>query len=364
MTAQVAPDAAPDTALDGAPDTALQRMSPLVEVPALLAEFGIPTSAVLDGLPLDPSIFDNPETRIPYALGCRIVHNCVEQTGCPHFALLLGSRADHRVLGPAGEWMKNAPSLGASLTGFVAMQPSASRGGVVYVFGSQDSVFFGYGIYGTRAEGWQHLYPLVLAMSHNVVGKLTGGAARPVEVLVSLREPADRKPYLDLFRAPVLFNQPMSALVYPKRAMDLPIVGANPVDFSVLERRAAALMPPGPHVWTDRVKRILRSLVLEADPMIGVVADRLQVSARTLRRRLVDEGTTFQAVLDDLRYANARELLEVTTLSVGEIALALSYSTQSAFNDAFRRWSGTTPQRWRAAATAGAAARGSTSAAG
>ncbi|MFO1149564.1 MAG: AraC family transcriptional regulator ligand-binding domain-containing protein [Alsobacter sp.] len=325
-------------------------MSPLVGIPALLAEFGLRPAAVLEGLPVDLSIFESPETRIPYSVACRLVQNCVERTGCPHFGLLLGSRADHGVLGPAGEWMRNAPNLGACLTGFAAMQPSASRGGVVYVFSSHDVVYFGYGIYGRRAEGWQHLYPLVVAMAHNVVQKLTVGAAQPTEVLLSVREPEDRKPYHEVFRAPVLFNQPMSALVYPRQAMELPIVGASPVDFSELERKAAALMPPGQHVWTDRVKRVLRSLILEAEPVSATVAERLQVSDRTLRRHLAREGTTFQAVLDDLRFASARELLEVTTLSVGEIALALSYSTHSAFDDAFRRWSGTTPQRWRSAA--------------
>ena len=126
-------------------------------------------------------------------------------------------------------------------------------------------------------------------------------------------------------------------------------IGASPVDFSALERRAAALMPPGQHVWTDRVKRVLRSLILETEPVSAAVAKRLEVSDRTLRRHLAREGTTFQAVLDELRFANARELLEVTTMSMGEIALALSYSTHSAFDGAFRRWSGTTPQRWRAA---------------
>lgn len=333
-----------------APEDALQRMSPLVGIPGLLSEFGVEPATVLEGLPLDPSVFESPETRIPYHLACRLVQACVVQTRCPHFGLLLGARADHRVLGPAGEWMRNAPNLGACLSGFVAMQPSASRGGAVYVFSSHDVVYFGYGIYGKRAEGWQHLYPLVVAMAHNVVQKLTGGMARPTEVLLSVRDPADKKPYHDVFRVPVLFNQPMSALVFPKQAMDLPIVGASPVDFSELERRAAALMPPGQNAWTDRVKRVLRSLILETEPVSAVVAQRLQVSDRTLRRHLAGEGTSFQAVLDDLRFETARELLEVTTLGVGEIAFALSYSTHSAFADAFRRWSGTTPQRWRSAA--------------
>ncbi|MHB2166440.1 AraC family transcriptional regulator [Alsobacter sp. R-9] len=331
------------------PDDALQRMSPLVGIPQLLAEFGVETAAMLEGLPLTADIFADPETRIPYSQICQLLQNGADLTGCPHFGLLLGARADTSVLGFAGQWMRNAPTLGASLTGFVAMQPSASRGGVVYMFPSDDAVYLGYGIYGQRTTGWQHLYPLVVGMANNVVRKLTGGQIKPIEVLLSLREPADKKPWLDVFKAPVHFNQPLSALVLPRRAMDTPIEGASPVDFSTLERKAAALMPPSDHVWTDRVRRVLRSTILEREPLVTVVAERLDVHVRTLRRHLAREGTTFQSVLDDLRYANARELLEVTDLSIGDIALALAYSTHAAFDTAFRRWSGMTPQRWRMA---------------
>jgi AraC-like DNA-binding protein len=328
-------------------DDALQRMSPLVGAPRLLAEFGVETAAVLEGLPLTAEVFADPETRIPYRHVCQLLQNCADRTGCPHFGLLLGSRADTTVLGFAGHWMRNAPTLGAALTGFVAMQPSASRGGVVYIFPSDDAVYLGYGIYMQRPTGWQHAYPVVLGMASNLVRILTEGRLKPVEVLLSLREPADRKPWLDVFGAPVHFNQPLSALVLPRNGMDIPIVGASPVDFSTLERKAAALMPPSDHVWTDRVRRSLRSAILEGDPLVSVVAERLGVHVRTLRRHLAREGTHFQSVLDDVRYANARELLELTDLSIGDIALALAYSTHAAFDAAFRRWSGMTPQKWR-----------------
>jgi len=327
----------------------LQRVSPLVGIPRLLSEFGVGTEEVLAGLPLTPEIFADPETRIPYRHACQILQNCADRTGCPHFGLLLGSRADTTVLGFAGQWMRNAPTLGASLTGFVAMQPSASRGGVVYIFPSDDVVYFGYGVYMQRPTGWQHAYPVVLGMARNIVRNLTGGQLRPAEVLLSMREPADKRPWLDIFEAPVRFNQTLSALVLPRKGMDIPIVGASPVDFSMLERKAAALMPPSDHAWTDRVRRVLRSTILEGDPLVSVVAERLGVHVRTLARHLAREGTNFQSVLDDVRYSNARELLEVTDLGIGDIAFALAYSTHAAFDAAFRRWSGMTPQAWRMA---------------
>jgi AraC-like DNA-binding protein len=69
-----------------------------------------------------------------------------------------------------------------------------------------------------------------------------------------------------------------------------------------------------------------------------------------LRRHLAEEGITFEAVRDDVRFVLARELLALTDLPIGEISASLVFSNQTAFVRAFRRWSGSTPSQWRAAA--------------
>ena len=69
--------------------------------------------------------------------------------------------------------------------------------------------------------------------------------------------------------------------------------------------------------------------------------------SRTLHRRLAARGTNFRALADECRYAIARQMLEDTDSDVGHIADLLDYADTSAFARAFRRWSGTTPSRWR-----------------
>jgi AraC-like DNA-binding protein len=85
-------------------------------------------------------------------------------------------------------------------------------------------------------------------------------------------------------------------------------------------------------------------------PSVDRVAEVLGVSRRTLNRRLADEGTSFKALLEDTRFAMARQLLRETRLPAIEIAAALHYTTPSAFSRAFRSWTrGTTPRRIRKA---------------
>jgi AraC-like DNA-binding protein len=68
---------------------------------------------------------------------------------------------------------------------------------------------------------------------------------------------------------------------------------------------------------------------------------------RTLNRRLKARGTTFQSLVDEVRYEIARQLLEHTHMSMSQIAATFDYTDASAFTRAFRRWSGTTPAAWR-----------------
>jgi AraC-like DNA-binding protein len=324
-----------------------QRVSLLIGIPGLLAEFGIPFEQAIEGLPLDPKVFEDPDQRIPYWVASRVLGRASQLAGCAHFGLLLGSRYDHRILGAPGEWMQHAPNLQSALEGFVSLQPSNSRGAAVYLHRFGATVVFGYGVYARTAVAHEQIYSTIMALAFNVVRTLTQGAARVSEVLLSIRAPADPSPYKAWFGVPVRFDQPESGLVLPRSALAARIPGARLEERERLKHRAAALMPPSDRVWTDRVKHALRPMLLRGETTTAGAAMLLGLSIRTLSRRLAQEGTTFQRLLDEVRFATATELLAATNLPVGDIAEALSYAAHAPFVEAFRRWSGMTPSVWR-----------------
>ncbi|WP_433382421.1 AraC family transcriptional regulator ligand-binding domain-containing protein [Actinoplanes sp. CA-142083] len=100
----------------------------------------------------------------------------------------------------------------------------------------------------------------------------------------------------------------------------------------------------------DRVRAALLELLPAGEASAVAVARRLAMSGRTLQRRLADEGTTFQEVLDRTRLALARHYLSRPEVTVTEVAFLLGYDEPSSFYRAFHRWSGTTPHQARAAA--------------
>lgn len=231
---------APRTDFGNAP----QRLAALVGLPALVQEFGLPFAEVLRGFPLSESHFGNEDSSLPYGLLCQIMEWAATLTGCPHIGLLLGSRYDHRCMGLAGQWMQNAPTLGAALTGFIALQPSATRGATAYLQRTGEHDILGYGAYDRAALGHVQNYATVIPMGFNLIRALTGGEATVVEVLFSFRKPRNVRPYAEFFGVPVHFDQPQTGIVLSRDSLKLPIPGASPLDFADLQRRAAALTPP------------------------------------------------------------------------------------------------------------------------
>ena len=77
------------------------------------------------------------------------------------------------------------------------------------------------------------------------------------------------------------------------------------------------------------------------------IAARLHVSSRSLRRRLIDEGTSFRALIDEVRQAIAEELLTTGRMKLAEVAERLGYAEPAPFITAFRRWRGQSPTQYR-----------------
>ncbi|WP_437936702.1 helix-turn-helix transcriptional regulator [Sorangium sp. So ce341] len=89
---------------------------------------------------------------------------------------------------------------------------------------------------------------------------------------------------------------------------------------------------------------------LTGEPVkIDQIAGDVRLTPRTLQRRLVKSGTSYQALLDEARRDAARRLLAATELGISEIGFLLGFAELNSFTRAFRGWEGTTPLRWRRA---------------
>jgi AraC-like DNA-binding protein len=103
----------------------------------------------------------------------------------------------------------------------------------------------------------------------------------------------------------------------------------------------------GEENFLERVRIAIQQKLTGRRPTIEDIADALHVSSRTLQRRLQDEGSSFQRVLEEARHQLARLYLNNSVLELNEAAYLLGYEDGNSFVRAFRTWEGVPPARWR-----------------
>ncbi len=163
-------------------------------------------------------------------------------------------------------------------------------------------------------------------------------------------EPPMTAPYGDVFRAPVRFNAAADRLCFADGEWHSPTTTADVTLALLLEEHARILAQRIPHSVSG-FTAVVQKAIAAASPEGGSaedVARALNVSVRTLQRKLVATGTTFREVSETVRGRLAEGYLTDPKVSIAEVAFLLGFSDQSSFNRAFRRWTGESPGRWRA----------------
>jgi AraC-like DNA-binding protein len=99
--------------------------------------------------------------------------------------------------------------------------------------------------------------------------------------------------------------------------------------------------------YSAKVIRVLENSVLEKETNLNNVASTLNMSARTLRRKLIAEGCRFQQLKDNMRRDKAINLFEQDELTIAQIGLAIGFTELATFSRAFKQWTGVSPSTYR-----------------
>jgi AraC-like DNA-binding protein len=149
---------------------------------------------------------------------------------------------------------------------------------------------------------------------------------------------------------PVRFGRGANLLRFPAQMLELKPVLADPQAsrqaIELCERELAQLGGAGDNI----VLRVCAELVAAPGggyPDQEVVAAKLGISTRSLVRRLREDGSGFQQLLDEARRRDACELIERSPLSLAEVAARLGYTNPANFTRAFRKWTGESPSAYR-----------------
>ena len=319
-------------------------------MPGALRSLGADPSEVLSELGLELSLFDSPDNRISYLDRGRLIEHCATRTNCPHFGLLVGQRAGLAAFGFVGLLTRYSPDVGSALRSLARFMHLHVRGATVILEEDSDLAVLEYQIYESRAAGNEQVGDGATAVAFNIVRELCGDDWQPLEVRFAHRKPQNPEPFRRFFRVPLRFDAAQYAVVFSSVWLKHRLPETSPELRLLLQQEIEKLEIQQQDSFLEQVRSLLRTTLVTGHSSADQVAGLLAMHRRTLNRHLRAFGTSYQEVVHELRFELARQLLENSQMEIIQIASVLGYSNASSFTRAFRRWSSTTPARWRTAA--------------
>lgn len=162
--------------------------------------------------------------------------------------------------------------------------------------------------------------------------------------------PNDAAVHEEWFRCPVAWGAARFEMTFDASVLDKTLPRKDPRLFAYLAQQAERLLAALPH--TDgvavQVQREIAKTLTSGEPEQAMIARRMAMTPRTMQRRLASEGASFAGIVEVVRRERAELLLADARLTASEVGFLIGFSEPAAFFRAFRRWTGETPQGWRA----------------
>jgi AraC-like DNA-binding protein len=295
---------------------------------------------------LDESTLHDPDSRVPMRAAMSLIARAVEATGDANLGLHLAEHADVGSADVHFYAIVSSPTRGAAYERVCRYQRLIHETNRVELDRQGERACLRHRRPGGLAAP-RHTAEFLLAVWLRAGRIATGTEWVPLEVRFAHATPEDVREHARFFRAPVRFACGENALVLPTALLEVPCVRADAALLAVLDRYATDRLERAPQANTlaDRVRTTLAEQLVGTEPGAARLAAQLRMSVRTLTA----EGTTYRALLDQLRHELAARHLADDRVSIAEVAFLLGFSELSSFYRAFKRWSGRTPVEFRQA---------------
>ncbi len=191
-------------------------------------------------------------------------------------------------------------------------------------------------------------YEFILITILTICRWIAGRPLNPRAIEFAFPEPGSTQPYTRAFAGPLRFGARCNGILFDASDLGAPLPASNPRLAELHERFAGEfLQQMDRDKLVPKVRDIIVRLLPDGDPSRSAAATCLGISERTLQRRLQDENTSFQQLLDDTRRDLARQFLVQDQIALGQLTFMLGFADQSAFCRACQRWFDQSPKQYR-----------------
>lgn len=325
------------------------KVGALVEV---LTEQGIPPEASLSGTSLSPESLADPETRTSVRQYITVCGNALRLSQTPETPFRTGSRIPLSAYGMYGfalvcsptirEYFQVAVKYHRLATPLLSMSWREEGDHASWIFPTNAVV--------THSDSLlRFLMEQQLTQLSTHLRAVVDGSYLPIRASLSYSAPEHTHLYERYLGCPVRFGRPVSELVYPKSILSAKPRMAHGLTSKILQDTCDRIL--GEVKTSTGVAGEVYQIIASTpghSPSMERVARQIGTTVRTLNRKLVAESTSFTRILDDVRWNLASEYLRSTKLSIDDISELVGFSDSANFRHAFRRWTGSTPARFRA----------------
>lgn len=282
--------------------------------------------------------------RLPRDSFANLIQRAITLTGEPGIGFLLGLQMKVSCHGVIGQAAMVARTLGEALEIARAYFSMPSSDLQLSIAREGESVRLSLGERDERYQlgevGAQFLLTGFAAMGETLTGrKLKGRGVTKFP----------RPPYMERFEHLVAgaleFDGTFNGFIFDAAILDYPLVMSDPVAARIAREQCKEEL--GRLGGGRSLARQVRDLVFDEElgfASIEDVAEKLNVTPRTLQRRLQVEGVVFRELVEAIRRQHAERLLLLNQKSIGQVSDLLGYSDVTNFSRAFRRWAGCSPR--------------------
>ena len=331
--------------------TQIARSAVFIGFDSLCRQHGLNPQSLLRRCGLDPVVLRRRDLYVPYARFAQALNLAASEASLPSFGLQLIEYHDYLVLGPFGLLLAQADNFAEVLKLTQQYVHLHAQGIALRAELESDQLRVEYHLQLQGSVDLRQLRELGLGVVQRSMATLFQADWQPRQLLIShacLGEPAD---YARVFNCPVQFERPFSAFIVDADTLGLrPVEQRSQLKSHLIEEFAESQQLPAD--IPGQIHYILQSILSTGEASLGVVARLLDQHPRSLQQALQAQGQSFRRILDQVRYAEAKQQLRLSTKSITDLALNLGYADETAFSRAFKRWSGQAPQHWRKQAVA------------
>jgi AraC-like DNA-binding protein len=326
-------------------------LNPLI---SLLKEYKLDPAPMLDAAGIPSQALEDPTYELTPHQELSFTTAVIESIDVPELGLIVGGRYHLSAYGLLGLAIMTSENL---LSGMAVLYKNIL---MTWTYMQWNTTVRGDRAYVSLEKlrdlggSYQYMVDRGLVASHTIFKEALGQDLPVLEVHLKQAKPAYAHAYSHYFKCPIHFNSSENYYAFDSKLLYHPLAQSEPETARIYGNQCAkiCLQLARNSTFSDVVRNHILSSPREIFTL-ETIAERINMTARTVQRKLSAEGTSYKDILEDVRRNLAIEYLQSTTFTIEEIAVRLGYSDSSSFCHAYKRWTGVNPSdlRYRDAAT-------------